>query len=221
MPIFNLGELCSVATQFAGGRNDWSLSEASRLANMAYSEVYNRVGHTPLEAVATSSTTSGENRYQLPTDWNYGIAVTLYQGSTSTATTGSQSTAVIRLKQRDANWIDAQELSPPGVPEAYIQYAQWFELWPSPNSAYSLQLRYAVKPQTLVDSTQTLSLDERWQSAVLYKTIELLEGSRNNVEGEALARNRYLNFCAVTQTDKGMQQRDRNGMTLRFGRKFD
>jgi len=219
VPIFSLGELCSVATQFAGGRNDWSLSEASRLANMAYSEVYNRVGHTPLEAVATSSTTSGENRYQLPTDWNYGIAVTLYQNSS--ATTGSRSTTVIRLRQQDANWIDAQTLSPSGVPEFYVQYAQWFELWPSPNSAYSLQLRYATKPQTLVDSTQTLSLDERWQSAVLYKTVELLEGSRNNVEGEAMARNRYLNFCAVTQTDKGMQQRDRNGMTLRFGKKLD
>jgi len=219
VPIFSLGELCSVATQFAGGRNDWSLSEASRFANMAYSEVYNRPGHTPLEAVATSSTTSGENHYQLPTDWNYGLAVTLYQQSSST--TGSTSTTVIRLKQRDANWIDAQELAPSGVPEAYIQYAQWFELWPSPNSAYSLQLRYAVKPQTLVDSTQTLSLDERWQSAVLYKTVELLEGSRNNVEGEALARNRYINFCLVTMSDKGMQQRDRNGMVLRFGRKFD
>ena len=125
------------------------------------------------------------------------------------------------MRQQDANWIDAQTLSPSGVPEFYVQYAQWFELWPSPNSAYSLQLRYATKPQTLVDSTQTLSLDERWQSAVLYKTIELLEGSRNNVEAEALARNRYLNFCAVTQTDKGMQQRDRNGMTLRFGKKLD
>lgn len=222
MPIFSLGELCSTATQFSGGRNDWSLSEASRFANMAYSEVYNRVGHVPLEAVAISSTTSGEARYQVPTDWNYGIALTLYQGSTSTATTGtSNSTTVIRLRQQDANWIDAQTLSPSGVPEAYVQYATWVELWPSPNSAYSMQLRYAVKPQILVASTDTLSLDERWQSAVLYKTVELLEGSRNNVEGEAIARNRYLNFCAVTQTDKSLQQRDRNGMSLRFGRKRD
>lgn len=219
MPIFNLGELCSVATQFAGGRNDWSLSEASRFANMAYSEVYNRPGHTPLQAVAISSTTSGENRYQLPTDWNYGLALTLWQGSS--ATTGSRTTTVIRLAQRDANWIEAQTLSPPGVPEAYVTYATWIELWPSPNSAYSMQLRYAVKPQTLVASTDTLSLDERWQSAVLYKTIELLEGSRNNVEGEAMARNRYLNFCAVTQTDTALAQRDRNGMVLRFGKKVD
>src|ERR1041385_4305075 len=221
MPIFSLGELCSTPTQFRGGRNDWSLSEASRFANMAYSEVYNRPGHVPLQAVAISSTTSGENRYQLPPDWNYGLALTLYQGSGSTNTTGSRSTTVMRLVQRDANWVDAQPIGLSGVPEFYVQYAQWFELWPSPNSAYSMQLRYAVKPQTLVDSTATLILDERWQSAVLYKTIELLEGSRKKVEGEMLARNRYINFCAVTLSDQALQQRDRNGMTLRFGRKID
>ena len=217
----NLGTLCSYASKMAGGRDDWTLSEASFWANQAYSTVYNRTGHTPLEAVATSSTTSGEQRYQLPQDWNYGIAVTLYQGSTSTATTGSQSTTVIRLRQQDANWIDAQTLSPSGVPEAYVQYSTWFELWPSPNSAYSLQLRYAVKPQTLIDSTDTLALDERWHQAVIYKTVELLEASRNNVEAEALARNRYLNYVMSVPTDQSMKQRDRNGMTLRFGKKLD
>lgn len=218
----SLGQLCSYATRMAGNRDDWQLSEASFWANQAYSTIYNRIGHTPLEAVAVSSTTSGEARYALPTDFNYGIALTLFQGSTSTATTGtSNSTTVIRLRQQDAGWMDVQALSPAGVPEAYEQYATWFQLWPSPNSAYSMQLRYAVKPQTLIASTDTLALDERWQSAVLYKTVELLEGSRNNVEGEALARNRYINFCLVTQTDKALQQRDRNGMTLRFGRQRD
>jgi hypothetical protein len=217
----SLGQLCSYATRMAGGRNDYELSEASFWVNQAYSTVYNRTGHTPLEAVATSSTTSGEQRYQLPQDWNYGIAVTLYQGSTSTATTGSQSTTVIRLRQQDANWIDAQTLSPSGVPEAYVQYSSWFELWPSPNSAYSLQLRYAVKPPVLVDSTDTIALDERWHAAVLYKTVELLEASRNNVEGEAMARNRYLSYVVSVPTDQSMKQRDRNGMVLRFGKRRD
>lgn len=218
----NLGQLCSYATTMAGNRNDWQLSEASFWANQAYATIYNRIGHTPLEAVAVSSTTSGENRYQLPTDYAYGIALTLYQGSTSTDTTGaSNSTTVIRLKQRDAGWMDAQTLSPNGVPEAYEQYATWFQLWPSPNSAYSLQLRYAVKPQQLVASTDTITLDERWHPAVLYKTVELLEASRSNVEGEAIARNRYLNYVVTIPTDPAFKQRDRSSMQLRFGKRRD
>ena len=218
----SLGQLCSYASKMAGGRNDWDLSEASFWANQAYSTVFNRVGHTPLEALATSSTTSGENRIQLPTDWNYGLAITLFQGSTSTDTTGgSNSTTIIRLKQQDAGWMDAQTISPTGVPEAYIQYSTWVELWPSPNSAYSLQLRYATKPATMVASTDTVALDERWHAAVLYKTVELLEASRNNVEGEAIARNRYLNYVTTIPTDASLKQRDRSGMRVRYVKELD
>lgn len=218
MPILSLGEICSTATMFAAGRGDWSLSEASRLANFAYSDLYNKIGHTPLQAVATSSTTSGENRYQLPTDYGYGMALTLFQGSNVTT---SNNTVVIRLRQVDAGWMDAQTLSPSGVPEAYEQYATWYQLWPSPNSAYSLQLRYQVKPPTLVYSTDTPVLDERWHAGIVYKTVELLNASRNDVEGEAIARNRYLNFMATIPTDKALRQRDRSGMAMRYQRKFD
>lgn len=219
----NLGQLCSYATRMAGNRDDWQLSEASFWANQAYSTIYNRIGHTPLEAVAVSSTTSGENRYALPTDYNYGIALTLFQGSNSTSTTAttSNSTTVIRLRQQDAGWMDAQTLTPPGVPEAYEQFATWYQLWPSPNSAYSMQLRYAVKPQILVQSTDTIWLNERWEAAVLYKTVELLEASRSNVEGEAIARNRYLNYVISLPVDAAYKQRDRSSMALRFGRKRD
>lgn len=218
MPILSLGQICSTATTFSGGRNDWSLSEASLYANFAYSDLYNKIGHTPLQALAISSTTSGENRYQLPTDYGYGIALTLYQGSNATT---SNSTTVIRLKQRDPGWMDAQTLSPSGVPEAYEQYATWYQLWPSPNSAYSLQLRYQVKPATLVYSTDTPVLDERWHAGIVYKTVELLEASRNNVEGEAMARNRYLNFMASIPTDQSLRQRDRSGMAVRYAKKLN
>lgn len=218
----SLGQLCSYATKMAGGRMDLDSSEASFWANQAYSTVYNRIGHTPLEAVAVSSTTSGENRVALPPNWNYGIALTLFQGSNSTATTGtSNQTAVIPLEAKDAAWMDAQTLSPSGVPEAYVPFQTWIELWPSPNSAYSLQLRYATKPPVLVDSTDTIKLDERWHAAVLYKTVELFEASRGNVEAEAIARNRYLNYVVSQPTDRAMKQQDRRSMSLRFGRKRD
>lgn len=218
MPLMNLGQIASHATEMAGGRNDWSLSDASFWINIAFSDVYNKTGHTPLEAVAVSSTTSGENRYQLPTDYGYGLALTLYQTSTNTT---SATTTVVRLKQVDPGWMDAQTLSPSGVPEAYEQYSTWIQLWPSPNSAYSLQLRYQTKPPTLVASTDTPNLDERWHAAVLFKTVELLEASRSNVEGEAIARNRYLNYVASQPTDQSLKQRDRSGMRARFAKRLD
>jgi hypothetical protein len=219
MPILNLGQICSTATTFAGGRNDWSLSEASLYCNMAYSELKSRAGlrHTPSEAIAISSTTSGENRIAVPADFDYPVAITLYAGSSSTCS-GSHTTDTWVLVPKDARWVDAQTLAG-GVPMEYVYYGTSIELFPSPNSAYSLQMRYMTQSPLLVRSTDTPVLDERWHSAILYKTVAILEASRSNPEGEALANNRYLQYVNTTITDASAKQRDRAGMYLTFGSK--
>jgi hypothetical protein len=219
MPILNLGTICSTATKFAGGRNDWDLSEASLYANMAYSELKSRTGiaHTPSEAIAVSSTTSGENRIAFPADFDYPLAITLYAGSSSTVS-ASHTTDSWTLVPKDARWADAQTLAS-GIPENYVYYGTSIELFPSPNSAYSLVMRYRTQSPLLVASTDTPVLDERWHSAILYKTVAILEASRNNPEGEALANNRYLQYVNTTITDASTKQRDRAGMYLRFGSK--
>ena len=214
MPVFNLAELASLATTFTG-RADFTLSETSRLINIAYSELVNKVGHTPLEAIAVSSTTSGENRIAIPTDFNAALALTMYVGSTAT---NSNATTVVVLPSREARWLDARdrERATTGEPEAYVQYATWIELWPSPTSAYSLWLRYSAKPAMLVESTDTPALDERWQTAIALRTTELLAAARLDYENEALARNRYLNFVNSMPTDRARKQEDKAGMTARF-----
>ena len=219
--ILSLGDITSRATTLAGGRLDWGSSEASFWANLALEQVLEAsgAGHIPREAIAISSTTSGGNRVALPTDFHAPLTLTLYAGSNSTATT-SRTTTVYPLKQRDTAFLDAQ--SPQfsgGVPEYYAWFGTWIELFPSPDSSYSLQLRYVAKQGTLVASTDTPALDARWHQAWLYKTTELLEASRANPEGEALARNRYLSYVATLQTDRGLRQSDRKSMTLRFGGK--
>lgn len=217
--ILTVGQICSTATRMAQGRGDWTLSEATQYLNMAYSEMVSVVGHTPLEALAVSSTTSGEQRYQIPANFGSLIAVTLYQGSTATT---SNETTVVALRQRDARWVDAQVVTnpPSGVPTDYLQYATWLEVWPSPNSAYSMLLRYNAKPTTLINSTDTPALDERWQAGLIYKTTELLEASRANVEGEALARNRYLSFMQTQPTDAALKQKDKRGMGMAYIRSW-
>jgi hypothetical protein len=217
--ILNLGEVCSLATTLSGGRADWTLSEASRWANFGLEQVAVAAGahHKPREGLAISSTTSGGNRIALPTDFDYPIAFTLYQGSSSTATT-SRTTNEVPLAQRDAAYLDAQSgqfLG--GIPEYYAWYSTWLELFPSPNSAYSLQLRYGARQPTLIASTETPDIDAKWHQAWLYKTAELLAASRNDVENETLGRARYLAYVNTIETDKALSQHDRRSMSLRFG----
>lgn len=201
--------MISRATTLAGGRRDISVSETSFYANLAAQEIFGQVWHTPLEALAISSTTSGENRISLPSDFDGPIS--LSNLSTLGVTGGRQ------LRVVAGDWIDSQATADFAEPEVYALYATWMELYPTPDSSYSLQLRYHAKQPTITASTGTPAFDERWHPGWLYKTAELLEARSGNPEGEALARNRYINYMSSQRDDRTMRQQAR-GQGLVFKR---
>lgn len=206
--IQSLGNIISNATTLAGGRRDWAASEVSYWANLAAQEIHGRVVHTTAEALAISSTTSGENRITLPTDFEAPISLS---NLSTDGVTGGRGLRIV-----SADWLDSQTTVENGEPEAYALYSTWMELWPSPDSAYSLQLRYYAKPPTLVLSTDTPRFDERWHPGWLYKTAELLELSRGNPENAALLRNVYISYMDSQRDDRAQRQMAREGVGLRF-----
>ena len=207
-----LADITSRATTLAGGRRDWAVSEVSFWANQAAVEVYQQVYHTPLEALAVSSTTSGEQRVSLPSDFEGMIA--LSNLSLTVQGTGRQ------LDAWEAPRMDSNA-TPLGTPIAYATYADYLELWPTPDSAYSLQLRYYAKQPILMDSTATPRFDERWHIGWLYKTAELLELSRNNYEGAAVMGQRYTSYMNSIPSDRARRQMAKDGMALRFQREAE
>lgn len=219
MPSLTLAQVCSLATSLSGGGVRWTLSEASQWANLALELVSSMKGahHKPREGLAISSSTSGGNRIALPTDFDYPIAFTMYVGSTSTATT-SRTTYAVPLIQRDGAFVDAQDNQfDGGIPAYYVWYSSWIELFPSPNSAYSLQLRYGVRQTELTASTATATLDAKWNQAWVYKTAELLSAARDDATHETANHARFINYIQAIPTDQGMGQGDRRSMTMRPG----
>lgn len=216
--ILTLGQIISRATEMAGGRTDWTPSDVSFYVAMAYDEVKSRAKYRATEALAYSSTTSGENRINLPTDFDYALGLTLSYPSGSTSS--SAATLKITLTQVNTDIVDEQQPYS-GIPRSYAIYNAWMELIPSPNSAYSLQLRYQSKAPTLVASTDTPVLDDRWHPAILYKTVELLEASRGNQQAELVARNRYLSYADSTPSDTALRQQARPGMAAGYRRSWN
>ena len=209
MPIMNLGQIMSTATTFTG-RNDWAVSEVSLYANAAAEFVGEVLQHAGQEALAISSTTSGENRVGVPTDYGFGVALS----NLSLAVTSQHRD----LTKRDAAWIDSQGTTL-GVPEYWADYGGWIELWPSPNSGYSMQLRYTTKTPTLVLSGETLPFSEAYHWAVALKTTAILEGSRNNWEGEQIAESRFASWMNNVPSDRAqLQQQSKRGMNVSYRR---
>ncbi len=201
--IIDLSECISKATTLAG-RSDFSTSEASFWANAAYEEISTRIEFRTKESLAYSSTTSGENRVALPSDFEADISLSNLSRSADNN--------LVKVEGTD---IDSRRTDL-GTPIRYAIYGTWMELHPSPDSSYSLQLRYHAKLPTLLESTATPLIDSRWHIGWVYKTTEMLHSARRDAEGEALAKNRYLGFMQSTPSDRALQQRVRNRLSARF-----
>ena len=208
----SMGDIWSMATAQVQGRTDFSTSELSLYTNLAYQEVSSRIAYDGFEAVAVSSTTSGGYRVALPNDFGYVVELSNLSVTGSPGWTGNWGTR--ELKQYDTSRFDSLDTQL-GRPVGFARFNNYLELWPSPDSTYSLQLRYVTQVSPLMSSTSTPAIDERWHPAIAYKTAAMLAGARQDLESEAAATGRYLSYMGSTPTDLALKQRVRgSGMRV-------
>lgn len=204
MTFWTLGTVMSEATSLIGNRADISASRASFYANHAAIDIQIAVEPLDLEGIATSSTTSGENRIALPTDFYdvldlYNISITPPQ-------------PVVKWNYYD---IDSAQTTT-GPPTNYLSFSSYLQLWPSPDSSYSLQLRYQVRPSVMTSLTAIPSFDTRFGMCWLYRTAEFLADAVKDYETALVMRQKFLSTLATIPSDLALRQRDRNGQNIRF-----
>lgn len=205
MPSYTLGELISSATANVGRRADLSQSEVSRLVNEAYFEVIYTSDPQEFEKIAVSSTTTGEHRIELPSDLLEPITAALIYRSGSTASSYHSSYMTLRLVPTE--YMDGRNPQPSGTPKDIAFFNSWAELWPSPNSAFSFQLRYHAHPTDLTATSDVPSLSTPWRKAVLLKAEELIFKHLQDEVGETNAQLSYLNYVNMISTDAARRQK--------------
>jgi hypothetical protein len=99
----------------------------------------------------------------LPTDFDAPINVSILSNSVG----GFSDYTLIQV---DPSYADHQGFFPVGVPQRYILYGDYMELHPSPNSAYSLQIRYTSMVTDLTAETDVPSIHTSARKAILYLT---------------------------------------------------
>ena len=209
MPGFDLAGITSRATARLGNRTDITLSDASFWANEALREVSDSLGHDLREGLAVSSTTSGENKITKPSDF-----YALTNLSNLSASQGDKRV----LLRTSVDQIDSKDTAS-GAPTKFLEYNNWIELYPMPDSAYSLQLRYEKQLTELVATTDLPSVATRYRPAIMYKTAELLASNViMSPEIAAAARGDYINHMASQPSDLALRQRSREGMSVQYRR---
>lgn len=218
MPILTLAQIASHATRLASDSLA-PLSIVSEYANMAYAHVSQAAGvkHSPKEQIAFASTTTSDNRLSFPSDYDYATGVKLgIPNSWSTAT--SRTTSWEPLTKSPAPWNDPYQSDTSDRPRIYAEFATWFELRPSPLSAYSVELRYMRKITELTASTATPILDEQWHWAIALKTAELLAATSEKSALEMLNRARYNTYMQTVRLDQARRRMDERGMHVAYAR---
>lgn len=221
--VLTLAELMSYATQFAGVTLA-DPSVVSAYVNQAYAMVLYEKGveHQPREAVAVASTSTSDARLAFPTDYDYALGLKVgIPNSWSTAT--SRTTTWRVLPKRTGTEFDTvlPNSADSAEPREYAEFSTWFQLRPSPNSAYSIELMYARRPTSnLTASTATPSLDEQWHWAIALKSAELLAGAvTSDMTREMMNAKRYNAYVASLRLDQTKQLMDKRGARMRFARR--
>lgn len=213
-----LGRCISLATTFAG-RSDFASSEVSELANLALTEITNKVYLNGKEALAVSNVTGtgDERRISLPTDYDAVVSLKFFSTTTDPDSGENVLGDEIELPGPvDLALIDSFS-STSGLPARYAVYAGNVEIDPIPNSRGSFLMRYLAKQEVMVLSSATPDLDERWHLGWLYKTEEMVNRARGNMVGGADAERRYVNYMVSTPNDRVSRQQSTTqvGLTLK------
>ncbi len=181
------------------GRGDIPQSTLSRYVNQAYLDVVDMSDPVAQERIALSSTTSGENRIDLPTDFQIPISLSLLTNVGNSART----LGVIAPES-----IDATGFTPVGVPTRFALFADWLELYPSPNSAYSLQFRYKSFATVMTESADAPSISTNWRFPIVLKAQSYLHGWLNEPDRALSANDTFLRHVSALDTDRANRQTD-------------
>lgn len=200
MPSYVLREILSSATAAIGRRDDIQLSDASRLANDAYFEVAYATHPEELEKIAVSSTTSGENKIELPTDFYAPISAYLVWQRQGSTTSSYATLAVASLEAMDGRGPGS------GTPAQVAFFNSWMELWPSPNSAFSFVLRYHAHPSPMTGLESVPSLSTPWRKAVELKTREYLADFVGDGAASQNAQAQFARYVATLKTPTAIRQ---------------
>lgn len=207
MPSWTLGKLMSTATIRIGHRADIAASDVSFWINEAYMEVAQLANPSLLEFLAYTSIVSGESRIAPPDAFQEVIHLSYFTPGPIANSNGT-------LKRISTEEMDAKGHYPVAKSTSYAMYNDWIELWPSPDSSYSLLMRYRSYATDMVDTSDIPSVETEWRKAILYLGEAYLHELVGNNEEGAVARGRYYTYTQSLKDAKA--HRDSTGGEVRL-----
>ena len=195
-------EICTEAAGIIGGRLDL-LPTISRYFDRAYTEAQVSNDARVLRASTAFGTSDGVANYPLPVDF---WAVRRVKNNTSPAILKS-------VSPERYDTLTTQRQSP----RAYSIFEGYVWLWPTPDAAYDITLRYRRKLPVLLDE-ETHLLGPEWDDVLLYSTAARAADSLNEHDRATNLRRIARFYAKQLEDDEAFDLLDRNeGIELVLG----
>jgi hypothetical protein len=214
--VWDLCEIMSAVTARLGDRWDLPASTVSFWVNQAYQVVANMAHHDGQEVIRWSSMSTGathfDQRIPLPPDYNEPIVLSTISWDDSRATgfLRKSGTTMTELSNEEFEALDSAATSE-NPPTHWTQYGRWTEVWPSPSSNYSLQLKYKQYPSDMTDCGIFPFVSPPWRFAIVLKAEHLVAELIGDDQRAAIANNRFVAYTNSLDDDKAKRQKNDSG----------
>lgn len=201
MTITNYTNLQSTIADFLN-RDDLT-STIPVFVQLAESQLNRELRHWKMETRATATIDAGDQYSQVPGDWLETIRMSISDGNTSKV---DQTSLTDLMDKREAG------LNQVGRPRFYAHAGESFELYPTPNQTYNIELMYYQKIPALSASQTTNWLLDFAPDAYLYGS--LVQASPYLGEDERVAVWNGLYNAAVASINAQNEKSRYSGSTL-------
>lgn len=206
-PNWSLGDIASAATTALGNRSDIPLSTVSFWVNEAGRQLWMELRHDRQETSGATSTTTNDAK--------------MYFAANFVGLIGPLSNA--SFNNRELTEINTDQLrslsSISGMPTMYALVGDHAELWPIPDSRYSLTWLQRNGWSDLTDVALLPSIATHLRPAVMYRAAFLMAENvtLDDARAQAMAASE-MRFLNRVPSDTALRQRDQHthGLSLSY-----
>lgn len=167
--------------------NETNVARINMLINNALRELSRKVDFYQEETAYPFTTTAGMASYSWPTD----LGKARFIADTSIRRT----LQAVRMRQID------QAVAQSGRPYAYAVDGPGIVLWPTPDSTYSLNLRYFKLPDLLVNDTDVPALPDDYHQILTYYALSRAYEAEDDLEMASYYAQQWEKSLAAMKVD--------------------
>ena len=160
--------------------------------NLSYRALLDTYAFREKEVTASFNTTIGQINYEMPDPYDALRQISIYE----TDSLVSKNIDPMSVDEYTSKYIGTTDAR--GFPERYVRESCLFRLWPTPDKAYAMVIRYWGILADLADTKRTIDIPQVWWPAILDGGIaNVFKYKQGDVERAAA----YIRFQAKVISD--------------------